>query len=85
MIEVDENWGATKVITPIIHDELERVVASLSIKYKKEFVILTFPKDFSLVPFKAPAKSKFVIESIVSQGMTRSRRCYTTKELTSRR
>ena len=41
MIETDEDWCMTKVITPIVHDELERVVASLSVKEKKEFVILT--------------------------------------------
>ena len=41
MIETNEDWCMTKVITPIVHDESETVVASLSVKEKKEFVILT--------------------------------------------
>ena len=67
----------TKVINPIVHDELENVVASLSIKEKKEFVILTPAKVVVLVPSKTQIKPKFVIETAVAQGMTRSRRCYT--------
>ena len=73
----------TKVITPISQDKFERVVASLSIKYKKEFVILTTAKAIALVPFEALARTKFVIETAADQGMTRSWRCYTLKELAS--
>ena len=50
MIENDDDWCGTKVITPIIHDEVEKVVASLSIKENKEFVILTTEKVVALVP-----------------------------------
>ena len=32
MIVKDDDWCGTKVTTPIVHDELEKVVAILSIK-----------------------------------------------------
>ena len=35
MIETDDYWCVTKVITPVVHDELEMVVALLSVKEKK--------------------------------------------------
>ena len=57
-----------KIITSIIHDELEKVVASLIIKEKKEFVILTHAKA-ALVPSKTLIKPKFVIETATTQGM----------------
>ncbi|KAK4733993.1 hypothetical protein R3W88_008254 [Solanum pinnatisectum] len=66
---------------PIALDNLERAVASLSIKEKKEFVILTPEKVVALVPQETLARSKFVIETAVTQGMTRSGRCYTPEEL----
>ena len=50
MIEIDEDGFGTKMITPIVHDDLERVVASLSVKEKREFFILTPTKVVSLVP-----------------------------------
>ena len=81
MIETDDDWCGTKVITPIDHEEVEKVVASLCVKEKKEFVILTPAKVVVLVPSKTPIKPKFVIETAVAQGMTRSRRCYTPEEL----
>ena len=58
------------MITPIIHDDSEKVVASLSIKEKKEFVILTPAKVVSLVTSKSLIKPKFVIETTATQGMT---------------
>ena len=70
------------MITPIIHDDLEKVVASLSIKDKRDFIILTHAKVVALVPSKTLVKPKFVIETVASQGMTRSGRCYTPDELT---
>ena len=56
-------------------------MASLSVKEKGEFVILTPMKVVALVPSKTLAKPKFVIETAVTQGMTRSGRCYTPNEL----
>uniref|UniRef100_M1DD38 Gag/pol polyprotein n=1 Tax=Solanum tuberosum TaxID=4113 RepID=M1DD38_SOLTU len=41
MIETDDEWCVTKTIVLIAPDELERVVASLCIREKKKFVILT--------------------------------------------
>ena len=70
------------MITPIVHDDLERVVASLSVKKKREFVILTPSKVVALVPSETLVKPKFVIETAVAQGMTRSGRCYTPDDLT---
>ncbi|XP_069143299.1 uncharacterized protein [Solanum lycopersicum] len=61
MIQTDKDWCGTKNITPIIHDDLERVVASLSFKEKREFVILTPAKAVALVPSETLAKPKFVI------------------------
>lgn len=72
MIETDDDWCVTKVITPIVHDELEKVLDSLSIKEKKKFVILTPEKVIALVPLKTPSRPKFVIETTVAQGMTQS-------------
>ena len=67
--------------TPIVYDDLEKFVPSLRIKEKKEFVILTPAKDFALVTSKTLIKPKFVIETVVAQGMTRSGRCYTSDDL----
>ncbi|XP_069154398.1 uncharacterized protein [Solanum lycopersicum] len=81
MIETDEDGCGTKMIIPIVHEDLERAVASLSVKEKREFVILTPAKAVALVPSKTLVKPKFVIETAVAQGMTRSGRCYTPDEL----
>ena len=81
MIETNDDWCGTKIITPIVHDDLEKAVASLIIKKKKEFVILLPPKVVALVPSKTLIKPKFNIETAAAQGMTRSERCYTPDEL----
>ena len=81
MIETNDDWCGTKVITPIACDELEKVVAALRIKEKKDFVILTFSKFVALVRSKTLTKLKFVIETAGTQGMTQSGRCYTLEEL----
>ena len=81
MIETDEDGCGTKMITPIMHEDLERAVASLSVKERRKFVILTPAKAVALVPPKTLVKPKFVIETAVAQGMTRSGRCYTPDEL----
>ena len=36
MIETDDDWCVTKVITPIAHDELEKNMALLSIEEKRD-------------------------------------------------
>ena len=81
MIKTDEDWCRTKMITPIIHNDLERVVASLSVKENREFVILTPAKVVTLVPSETLVKPKFFIETAAGQGMTKSGRCYTLDEL----
>lgn len=47
LINMDDDCRMTKVITTIVHDELERVVASLNVKEKKESMILTIAKIVS--------------------------------------
>ncbi|XP_049350430.1 uncharacterized protein LOC125815075 [Solanum verrucosum] len=81
MIETDDDWCVSKAIVSVVPDELERAVASLSIREKKEFVILTPEKVVALVPRETLTQPKFVIETAVTQGMTRSGRCYTPEEL----
>ncbi|XP_015078373.1 uncharacterized protein LOC107022209 [Solanum pennellii] len=81
MIEIDEGECETKRITPVVQEDLEKVVASLSVREKREFVILTPAKAVALVPSKTLAKPKFVIKMAVAQGMTRCGRCYTPDEL----
>ncbi|XP_069152059.1 uncharacterized protein [Solanum lycopersicum] len=81
MIETDEDECETKRITPFAQEDLERAVSLLSVKEKREFVILTPTKVVALVPSKTLSKPKFVIETAVAQGMTRSGRCYTPDEL----
>ena len=61
MIKTEEDWCGTKIITPIIHDDLKKDVASLSLKEKREFCILTPAKFVALVPSKTLVKPKFVI------------------------
>ena len=80
MRETDDDWGVTKAIVSIVHDALERVVASLSIKEKKEFVNLTSAKVVALMPIKTLAQPRFVIVTTSAQGMTRSSSCYTPEE-----
>ncbi|KAK4738129.1 hypothetical protein R3W88_001826 [Solanum pinnatisectum] len=70
MIETDDDGFVAKAIVPIAPDNPERA-----------FVILTPKKVTALVPRETPARSKFVIETAVTQGMTRSGRCYTPEEL----
>ncbi|XP_015064647.1 uncharacterized protein LOC107009834 [Solanum pennellii] len=70
MIETDDDWCGTKKINQIVHDDLEKAVASLSIKEKKKFVILTPVKAVSLVPSKTLIKPKFVVVTTAAQGMT---------------
>ena len=41
IIERDDDWCVAKAIVSIAHDKLERFVASLSIREKNEFAILT--------------------------------------------
>ena len=81
MIETDEDERETKRITPVVQEDLEKAVASLSVREKGEFVILTPAKVVALVPSKTLAKLKFVKEMVAAQGMTRSGRCYTPDEL----
>ena len=50
MIETNDYWCGMKVITSIVHNKLEKAVAALSIKKKKEFVILTPAKVVALMP-----------------------------------
>ena len=69
------------MINPIVHDELEGVVASFSVKEKREFVILTPAKVVALVPSETLVKPKFLIETTAAQRITRSGRCYTPNEL----
>ena len=77
MINIDDHYRMIKVITLIVHDELERVVSPLNVKKKKEFVILSIAKIVALVPFEDPSRRKFAIETTASLGMTYSGRCYT--------
>ena len=81
MIETDNEWCRMKMITPIVLNDLEKGVASLSIKEQKEFVIFTPVKAVALVPSKTLIKPKFVIETAAAEGMARSGRCYTPDEL----
>ncbi|XP_069146122.1 uncharacterized protein [Solanum lycopersicum] len=81
MIEIDKDKRESKRITPVVQEDLEKAVASLSVREKGEFVILTPAKAVALVPAKTLAKPKFVIETAVAQGMTRSGRYYTPNEL----
>ncbi|XP_015167184.1 uncharacterized protein [Solanum tuberosum] len=83
---IDQNVVSLQTVAPnaivsIAPDELESVVASLSIREKKEFVILTPEKAVALVPRETLTQPKFVIETAVTQGMTRSGRCCTPEEL----
>ena len=42
IIEKDEDLCGMKMITPIFHDDLERVVSSLSVKEKRVFYFDTY-------------------------------------------
>ena len=81
MIETNDDWYGTKVITLIVYDEFERVGDSLSVKEKNKFVILTPAKVVALVPFEDPSRPKIFIETAATQGMTRFGRCYNPEEL----
>ncbi|TMW97373.1 hypothetical protein EJD97_005672 [Solanum chilense] len=70
MIETDDDSCMTKAINPIVGDELERFMSSLSVKEKKEFMILTPAKVLSLVPLETPPRPKFVIETAATQVIT---------------
>ena len=81
MIERDKDECEVKRIIPVAQEDMEKALSSLSVKEKREFVILTPKKVVALVPSKTFAKPKFVIEMVVAQGMTRSGRCYSHDEL----
>ncbi|KAK4728108.1 hypothetical protein R3W88_021096 [Solanum pinnatisectum] len=69
MIEMDDDWCVAKEIVLIAPDELERAVALLSIRKKKEFVILTPEKVVAWVPRETLARPKFMIEMAVTQEL----------------
>ncbi|XP_069145569.1 uncharacterized protein [Solanum lycopersicum] len=81
MIETNEDERETKRITPVVQEDMEKAIAFLSVKDKGEFVILTPAKVVALVPSKTLAKPKFVMQTAVAEGMTRSGRCHTSDEL----
>ncbi|XP_055824288.1 uncharacterized protein LOC129892753 [Solanum dulcamara] len=81
MIEMEEDWCVIKAIVPTYTNSLEMAVASLSIKEKSNFMILTPQSVVALVPKEVPNQKKFVIETVATQGMTHSGRCYTPEEL----
>ena len=68
MIETYDEWCMVKVITPVVHDDLEKVVASLSVKEKKKYVILTPTKVVALVPSKTIIKPKFMIGTLLHKA-----------------
>lgn len=70
IIETNDDWCMTKMIVSIVDNELEKAMASLSIKEKKKFVILTPIKVVALVPIETPARTRFVIETASAQCMT---------------
>uniref|UniRef100_M1B273 Gag/pol polyprotein n=1 Tax=Solanum tuberosum TaxID=4113 RepID=M1B273_SOLTU len=68
MIETYDDWCVTKAIVSIAPDELESVVASLSIREKKEFVILTPEKAVALVPRETLTQPKVRHQELVIHG-----------------
>ena len=68
MIEIDKNECETKRITPVVQEDLEKAFASLSVREKREFVILTPAKAVAFVPSKTLAKPKFIIETVVAKA-----------------
>ncbi|XP_055803517.1 uncharacterized protein LOC129872597 [Solanum dulcamara] len=68
MIETEEDWSGTKAIVPAYHNCLEMVVASLTIKEKSNFMILTPQKVVALVPKEIPNQKKFMIKAAATQG-----------------
>jgi len=61
MIEIEEDWGAAKMIVLSNLDSLEEAVASLSISKKPEFMIMTPHQAFALGPKKGLTEKEFVI------------------------
>lgn len=49
MIKIDDELCMTNAIVSLVHEELEKVGASLSMREKKEFAILTLEKVVSLL------------------------------------
>ena len=66
IIAADDDWCVIKAIVSIALNELEMVVDSLSIRQKKELVILTPEKVVALVPRETPVRPKFVIQTAVT-------------------
>lgn len=58
MIEVEEDWYVDKVIIPVNHDGLGKVVASGSISEEPKFVIMAPHQAFALVSKKGQNKKK---------------------------
>ena len=56
MIEVEEDWCVDKVIIPVNHDGLEKVIASGSISEEPKFVTEAPRQAFALVPKKGQNK-----------------------------
>ena len=49
MIETNDDWCVSKLIAPVVHDELQKVRGLIKRQGEKEFVILTPAKDVTFV------------------------------------
>uniref|UniRef100_M1BA63 Uncharacterized protein n=2 Tax=Solanum tuberosum TaxID=4113 RepID=M1BA63_SOLTU len=58
MIEVEEDWCVDKSIIPTNPDNLEKIVASLSIVEKSKFVVMAPHQAFPLVPKNGQNRKK---------------------------
>ncbi|XP_049360477.1 uncharacterized protein LOC125825188 [Solanum verrucosum] len=84
MIERDEYWFANGTIGEANVYSLIPTLASLTIKARPEFVVITAPHQaFALAKERSneKPKEKFVVQAATAQGMTRSGRCYVPEEL----
>ncbi|XP_060182080.1 uncharacterized protein LOC132611711 [Lycium barbarum] len=83
MIEREEDWVTGRPIICDSVNELERTVASLSLQERAQFKVLVPAPMAAHVALVTPAPpcKEFVVQVATAHEITRSWRCYTTKDL----
>ncbi|XP_059292097.1 uncharacterized protein LOC132045530 [Lycium ferocissimum] len=97
LIERDEDWDACGILSPRITQPLEQTVVSLTLQERPKFKVLIpsprVPKAKFRTLIPAPVvtqiaqqivsdpKNTVTVQTTITQGMIRSGRCYTLKEL----
>ncbi|PHT27633.1 hypothetical protein CQW23_32763 [Capsicum baccatum] len=90
VVLLEGEWASGKTITQVNSEKrkraedvgkIEKVLASLSMKEKAPFIVITAPTQV----YAPPLRKEFIVQTAAAQGMTRSGQCYIPEELTDKK